>query len=212
MGITKNIRLATEADAAALLEIYAPYIRNTAISFEYEVPSVADFRERIVKVLDQYPWLVCEIDQSIAGYAYANRHRERAAYGWAVDASIYIRPEYHRKKVGKALYIALFELLKYQGYYNVYAGITATNEKSLRFHETFHFKPIGMYHKVGYKFGQWYDVVWMEMTLAEHPAVPEQPKRIDDIKDMPLFETIISRALQVIPDESLLEGRKGLAG
>lgn len=201
MGIIKTIRLATEADSGVLLEIYAPYVRDTAISFEYEVPSFADFRERVIKVLARYPWLVCEIDRKIVGYAYASRHHERAAYGWAVDASVYIHADYHRKKIGKALYAALFELLKYQGFYNVYAGITSANEKSLCFHETFGFKPVGVYHNVGYKFGQWHDVTWMELTFAEHPAVPEIPKTLAEIKDTPQFEAIISKALQMIPDE-----------
>lgn len=200
MSIAKTIRLATEADSGALLEIYAPYIRDTAISFEYEVPSVADFRERVIKVLTKYPWLVCEIDHKIVGYSYASQHRERAAFGWAVDASVYIHPDYHRKKIGKALYVALLELLKVQGFYNVYAGITSSNEKSLRFHETFCFKQVGFYRNVGYKFGQWHDVAWMELALAEHPAVPEQPKTIGEIKDTPQFERIIFRALQEISD------------
>jgi len=200
MGIRKNIRLATEADTVALLEIYAPYVRDTAVTFEYVVPSVADFRKRIVETLAKYPWLVCEIGCEIAGYAYASPYHERAAYGWSADVSIYVHPDYHRQKVGKALYGALLQLLKYQGFCTVYACITSSNAISMRFHETFHFKPVGTFHNAGSKLGQWHDVTWLERPLGACPAVPKPPKTIGEIKDTPAFEAIIANAVQIIAE------------
>lgn len=198
MSISKKVRLATEADSASILEIYAPFITDTVITFEYEVPTAAEFSKRIANIQKKYPWLICEVNDSIVGYAYASQFNERAAYDWSVDFSVYIKPEYHRKKIGKALYLALSQLLKLQGYYNAYAGVTLPNIKSESLHESLGFKPVGVYHNVGYKFGHWYDVKWFELKIQEHFKTPITPKTINEINSTPEFNLIIQNAEQII--------------
>lgn len=196
-----KIRLANEADSASILDIYTPFITNTVITFENEVPTVAEFDKRIVSIQKKYPWLVCEVNKKIIGYAYASQFNERAAYDWAVDSSIYISPQYHRKKIGKALYFSLFKLLKLQGYYNVYAGVTLPNIKSESLHESLGFKTIGIYKNVGYKFDNWYDVKWFGLEIMDYIKSPEKPKSIDEISNTFEFNTIIKKAEQMITTE-----------
>lgn len=196
--MNKKIRLATEADSASILEIYKPFITDTVITFEYDVPSLADFTKRISKIQKKYPWLVCEIDGDIVGYAYASPFHERAAYDWSVDFSIYINPKYHGKRVGKALYCALVDLLKLQGYCNAYALVTLPNVKSEGIHESFGFKTVGVCKNVGYKFGQWRDVKWFELELQQHSQVPSVLKVIHDISNTAEFNKIIEQAEQII--------------
>lgn len=194
----KNIRLATESDSTSILQIYAPYITDTVITFEYQVPTMTEFSDRIANIKRKYPWLVCEIKDNIVGYAYASRFREREAYSWSVDFSVYINPQYHRKNIGKALYFALFEILKLQGYYNIYAGVTIPNIKSESLHESFGFKAIGIYQNVGYKFGRWHDVKWYGLKINEHIQSPVKPKSIDEVSNTDEFKTIIEKAEQMI--------------
>ena len=160
MVINKKIRLATDDDSVPILEIYEPFIRDTIITFENEVPTITEFRKRISDIQKRYPWLVCEISGNIVGYAYASQFNDRAAYDWSTDFSIYINPEYQRKNIGKALYFCLSELLKLQGYCNAYAGVTLPNINSESLHQSFGFKSIGVYQNAGYKLGNWYDVKW----------------------------------------------------
>lgn len=200
MEVNKKIRLANEADSASILQIYAPFITDTVITFEYEVPSIEEFRKRISSVQKKYPWLVCEINGKIVGYAYASPFHERAAYDWSVDFSIYINPEYHGKKIGKALYFALLELLKMQGYYNAYALVTMPNIKSESIHESFGFRSVGICENVGYKFEKWRDVKWFELEIQKHPEVPMPPKVIDEIRNTPQFNRIIEQAEQMMTD------------
>jgi len=200
MLINKKIRLATEADSTSILEIYTPFIKDTVITFEYEVPTASEFSKRMANIQKKYPWLVCEVNDSMVGYAYASQFSERAAYDWSVDFSIYIKPEYHKKKIGKALYTALFQLLRLQGYCNAYAGIALPNTKSVSLHESFGFKPVGVYHNVGYKFGNWHDVKWFELKIQEHPKIPLAPKTINEINNTPGFNTILQKVEQMIED------------
>ncbi|HHV59077.1 MAG TPA: N-acetyltransferase [Clostridiaceae bacterium] len=193
-----KIRLAAVDDSNAILQIYAPYITNTAITFECKVPAMAEFRESMVNIQTYYPWLVCEIDNQIAGYAYASSFNEREAYQWSVDYSVYIAPEYHGRNIGKALYFALSETLKLQGFYNAYAIVTLPNIKSERLHESFGFKPVGVCHNAGYKFGRWHDVKWYELRLQEHVQAPAKPKAIDEISSTDEFNAIIEKAEQMI--------------
>ncbi len=162
----------------ALLDIYAPYVRHTPVSFAYTVPEEAHFAEHVRQVTEAYPWLVAELDGQPAGYAYAGPHRQRDAYRWSVETSIYIRQDAHRRGLGRALYRPLLALLQAQGMVNAYAGITLPNEKSEAFHQAMGFRPLGVYRHVGYKQGRWYDVLWMSLTLAplpDHPAAPLSP-------------------------------------
>jgi phosphinothricin acetyltransferase len=175
------LREATEVDAAAIAAIYAPYCDSTPISFEIVGPSADEFRSRIGKILPHYPWLVCETDGEIVGYAYASRHRERAAYRWGVDVAIYLSQAYHRRGIGRALYCSLFSMLALQGYYTAYAGITLPNTASVGLHQAVGFSPVGVYHGVGYKMGKWHDVIWLEKVIqpyAEHPSEPISASRL----------------------------------
>ena len=175
------IRLATAADAAPIQAIYAPYVRDTVISFELEPPSVDEMADRIRKSLT---WLVCEDTMGrLAGYAYASKHRERAAYQWSVDVTVYIDPAFHRQGIGRGLYTALFGLLRLQGYYNAYAGITQPNDGSVGLHTAMGFEPVGVYQGVGYKFGQWHDVAWLSLRLQPLSASPASPRPITAIQN-----------------------------
>lgn len=198
MSISKKIRLATEEDSDSLLKIYGEFITNTAVTFEVTIPSVLEFSQRIKNVLEKHPWLICEINGENIGYAYASKHRERAAYQWSVDVTVYISPKYHRKHIATALYTALIELLKVQGYYNAYAGVALPNIKSEGFHEFFCFKPVGVFHNVGYKFNEWRDVKWFELAISEHSKIPSSPKTINEIKDTEEFKVIIKNAIQMV--------------
>lgn len=198
MSISKKIRLATENDSDSLLKIYSEFIKNTYITFEVDVPSALEFDKRIKNVLEKFPWLVCEINGENAGYAYASKHKERAAYQWSVDVTVYVNPEYHKRHIATALYTALMELLKVQGYYNAYAGVALPNIKSEGFHEAFGFKPVGVFHNTGYKLDEWRDVKWYELTILEHSKKPATTKTINEIKDTEEFRNIIEIATKMI--------------
>ena len=177
----KKIRLATTDDAEGILAIYAPYIRDTSFTFETEVPSLDDFKKRIADYLLNWPWLVCEIDGVIAGYAYGAKYRERVAYQWCVESSIYVHDDFQKNKVGKALYTALIEILKQQGYRNVYAVINLPNDKSVQFHEACGFTYFATYEKVGYKLGKWKNVGWWQLIINEYGVEPEAPIKFSDL-------------------------------
>ncbi|HML46938.1 MAG TPA: N-acetyltransferase family protein [Clostridia bacterium] len=168
-----EIRPATLEDAKQILSIYAPFIENTCITFEYETPSQSDFEARMRGILPVYPYLVCLHDGRIVGYAYASRPKERAAYQWNAELSVYIAPEYHRMGVGAAFYQALTEILILQNIQKLYAVITVPNEKSERFHARMGFRRLCVHEKDGYKFGAWHDVLWMERNIGDHPNPPQ---------------------------------------
>lgn len=189
-----HIRPASEADAEAMLEIYAPYVLETTFSAEYEPPSLALFCARIRHFTETLPWLVCEIDGKIAGYGYASAHRERAAYQWSVETSIYVSPNFHRHGIARALYEALFELLRMQGCYNIYVGITSPNERSIKFHQAMGFIISGAYQNSMYKFGQWRDVLWMGKTLHEHDDAPQPIVPFPALRDTAVCRRVLQQA------------------
>ena len=170
-----NIRIAEGKDAPAIAEIYAPIVAATTISFEFDPPSVEETHRRIESTLKQLPWLVF-VDGSgtVNGYAYASRHRERAAYQWSVDVSAYVRDKARGSGVGKALYGQLFQCLVELGYCQAFAGIALPNVASVGLHESFGFERLGVYRDVGFKHGAWHDVGWWQKTLQviERPAPP----------------------------------------
>lgn len=176
------IRLATPDDAAGILAIYAPYIENTSFTFETEVPAVGEFAERIRTYLLTWPWLVCETNGKITGYAYATRHRERTAYQWCTESSIYIHDDFQKAGIGKALYTALFEILKKQGFRNVYAVINLPNEKSVAFHERLGFHYFATYEHVGYKLGKWKNVGWWRLIVNEFGNEPTAPVKFSTLQ------------------------------
>jgi L-amino acid N-acyltransferase YncA len=169
------IRLATEDDAEQVQAIYAPIVRDTAISFETEPPSVHEMAQRIAQTVAHRPWLVCDHRAEVLGYAYAGRHRVRAAYQWSVETSAYVHANARRRGVGRAVYTALFKLLAVQGFYNAYAGITLPNPASVGLHESVGFQPLGVYRLVGYKLGAWHDVGWWQLPLRERCDSPQLP-------------------------------------
>lgn len=173
--MTAAIRLASQEDAGTIREIYAPFCESSIISFESTAPSTLDIANRVRNLAEIFPWLVLETDGVIAGYAYASRHHERAAYGWSVDVTVYVGPSQQRRGVGKALYTTLFQLLRLQGFYKVYAAITLPNEASTQLHEAMGFTLVGVYTGVGYKFGAWHDVAHYQLALQPERAEPNPP-------------------------------------
>ena len=169
MAAMLTIRQATEADAPALLAIYAPYIESTPVSFEMAAPSAEEFAGRIAKSLSRWQWLVAERDGLVAGYAYGSTHRERAAYRYAVEVSAYLAPRFHRQGIGSALYARLFEDLIAKGYCTAFAGITVPNDASVGMHRSVGFEMIGVFRNIGWKFDRWHDVAWMQRTLRDRP-------------------------------------------
>ena len=172
---TPIVRPADPTDAAGCLEIYAPFVRETPVSFETEVPTSEDFARRIAETLMVYPWLVAETGGAIAAYAYACPHRERPAYKWSVEVSAYVADGCRRRGVGRALYLELLDVLKRQGYANAYAGIALPNAESVAFHESMGFEPVGVNKKVGFKLGRWHDVGWWWLRLTDGSVPPVDP-------------------------------------
>lgn len=186
-----TIRLVTENDASAVQAIYAPYVKDTIISFEVEPPDVNEMRSRIQKTLAKYPWLVYEDETGVLGYAYAGVHNERLAYQWSTNVSVYVAARAHRRGIGRALYTPLFALLRLQGFYTAIAGITLPNDASTGIHQTMGFEPIGIYRKVGYKFGKWHDVAWLGMVLQPHADNPVPPRPIREVIDSPEAQALL---------------------
>ena len=191
--ILKDIkfRLADVSDTKEILDIYAPYITDTAITFEYDIPSIEEFRGRIEHISLEYPYVVCTYKDEIIGYAYAHRYGERAAYQWDVELSIYLDMNYKSLGVGKLLYNKLIEIVKLQNVRNIYACITSANEKSLKFHEKLGFEFIGIFKNTGYKFDSWYGVNWMGIAVGDINEKPETVKMINEV-DSKLIENILN--------------------
>ena len=170
-----KIRVATPDDAQAIAEIYGPIVRDTSISFELEVPSADQMRERIATTLRTLPWLVSEDELGkVNGYVYASKHRERAAYQWAVDTTAYVRDDARGRGIGKRLYSELQAVLIQLGYFQAFAGIALPNAASIALHEAVGFTPIGVYRSVGFKLGQWRDVGWWQCGLQPQ-GLPQGP-------------------------------------
>lgn len=193
-----RIRLATPADGAALAAIYAPAVSDAAISFELDPPDAAEMARRVEKTLARTPWIVFERDGAVRGYAYAARHRDRAAYDWSVEVSAYVHPAAHRSGIGRALYTVLFELLKLQGFRNAYAGVTLPNDASVRLHAALGFTPVGVYRRIGYKFGAWHDVAWFERELGERDAQPGPPVALPQARRTELFNAALERGASLV--------------
>ncbi len=183
-----NIRMATVEDAPALLDIYRPYVTETAISFEYEVPSVEEFRTRIINTLSRYPYIVAEENGQLTGYAYASPFKQRAAYDWSVETSIYVSMKHRGQGIGVLLYAELERILKLQNILNVNACIAYTDKednhltnKSMGFHEHLGYRLVGRFTQSGYKFNTWYDMIWMEKIIGEHTSVPKSVIPVEQI-------------------------------
>lgn len=186
MGI--QIRMAKESDIPAILDIYKPYVEGTAITFEYAVPSLDAFTKRFLSITKHYPYLVCQIDDEIAGYAYAGPVFERIAYQWNAELSIYLNPNYHKRRIGTALSYCLIDLLYLQGYYKLLSLITSENETSIQLHQKLGFTEFARFHNTGYKLGKWHDVTWMEKDLREYNDTISAPIPITELKNTKMDE------------------------
>ena len=180
--------MATVADAAALREIYLPYVRTTAVTLELEDPTLEDFTERVRKTLERYPYIVAVEDGEIVGYAYASAFRPRAAYLHSIETSIYMRMDYRGKGVGRRLYETLAKLLVLQNVFNMEACIAHCDPAdeyvpatSRLFHERLGFRLVGKFTRCAHKFGRWYDMIWMERILGDHIANPEPFKPLPEV-------------------------------
>jgi len=169
------VRDASAADAAVCAAIYAPYVTDTAITFETEPPSAAEMAERIETAASSYAWLVLEHDGRVVGYAYGSRFQARPAYRWACEVSVYLELGRRRTGGGRALYQALLARLAARGYRIALAGMTLPNEASVGLHEALGFEPVGSYRRIGYKLGRWHDVAWMQRWLADADDEPAEP-------------------------------------
>lgn len=166
-----NIRLAHKSDVASLVALYAPYVENTAITFEYQIPSAEEFTDRIEKTLKKYPYLVAEENGEIFGYAYASTYYGQEAYNWAVELSVYVADENRGRGIGKQLYDKLEEILEQQGFVHFLACIALPNDASISFHKKRGYQQVEHFPKIGYKFDCWHDTVWLQKSL-DKPARP----------------------------------------
>lgn len=163
-------------DAEACAAIYAPYVRDTAISFELEPPTTEEMAERIRRAQKNHAWLVLEDEGRVVGYAYGVPMKERPAYRWSCEVSIYLERERRRTGAGRALYEALFERLTERGYRTAIAGMALPNDASAGLHRAMGFTPIGTYRRIGWKLGRWHDVAWAQRPLASGEDPPEEPR------------------------------------
>lgn len=192
------IRLASAADANDVAAIYAPFCRETPVSFETEAPSVEEMERRIAKTLKAYPWLVCEEDGQVIGYAYASQHRERAAYCWSVDVSVYVRDGHRRSGIGRALYTSLLALLRLQGFRTALAGATLPNPGSVGLHEGMGFEVVGTYRNIGFKCGKWHDVRWWQLRLTESDANPSEPLHLNEAIALPGWQAALEAGMPLL--------------
>ncbi|MBR9999002.1 MAG: N-acetyltransferase [Cyclobacteriaceae bacterium] len=196
-----SIRLARDQDVPEILDIYTPFILNTCVSFEMAVPDRDEFTGRIKNIQQTLPWLVCEYENRIAGYAYAADHRSRKAYQWTKELSVYIHDDFKQKGIATALYNTLLQLLKVQGVSNCLAGITLPNEASVGFHEKLGFKKVGVYHRIGFKFNEFRDVGWWELFIAGKNEMPDNIIPISRIEKTEKFEMAVKMGLSYVKKE-----------
>lgn len=175
------IRIAKESDIAEMLAIYAPFVENTAITFDLKVPTLLEFTAKIQKIQKEAPCLVYELNGEVLGYAYASTYRVKEAYKWTREMSVYVREDARTNKYGTALYSSMIELLKCQNYRSVLAGITLPNIPSVNFHERFGFHPVGVYDNVGYKLGKSHRVGWWQLMLSDHQEPAKEIISLDRV-------------------------------
>jgi phosphinothricin acetyltransferase len=169
------VRDGSEADAAACAAIYAHYVENTAITFELEPPTPEEMAGRIAKASTSHAWLVLEDDGRVVGYAYGGPYKERPAYRWACEVSVYLEPGLRRRGAGRALYEALFPRLAGRGFRTAVAGMTLPNDASEGLHRAMGFEPVGVWRRIGWKLGAWHDVAWVQRALAAGDDPPAEP-------------------------------------
>lgn len=179
--MTIRLRLAQVRDAADILAIYAPYCESTTVTFEVVPPSLATMEERITRISGEYPWIIGELDGRVAGYVYASRFRERAAYKWTAESAIYVAMDCQRRGLGRVMYSALFSMLRSQGFFKAVAGITVPNPASVGLHERLGFRQSGLFPAVGHKDGTWLDVGWWQLALQPEVLHPPDPRPFTEL-------------------------------
>ena len=192
------IRLAHEADAAAVQAIYAPYVRDTAISFETDPPSVEEIGQRMRTALEHAPWLVCERDAAVVGYAYAGRFHPRAAYQWSVEVTVYVDRAHRGAGVGRALYTTLLDTLRVQGYRVAVGIIALPNAASVGLHERFGFRRAALLPAMGFKHGRWHDVGWWRLELRALPDPPEAPRPLAAVVQTHEWRACLARGSAIV--------------
>lgn len=190
--MSKTIRLATEHDAAGILAIYAPVVRDSPTSFELAPPTVDQIQQRIAQTVEQFPWIVFEQRSALLGYAYAIPFRQRPAYRWVAESTVYVRQDAHRQGIGRRLYSALFACLKLQGQLRVIGGITLPNAASVALHERMGFRHAGTFEHVGFKFGQWHDVGFWSLQLAPETPTPAEPVPLPQLLGTPELQAALT--------------------
>jgi phosphinothricin acetyltransferase len=176
------VRAVKPEDAESILKIYSPYVANTSVTFETEIPTIDDMRGRIRNISSVYPWYVYEEKNEVRGYAYAAKHRERAAYRWSVDFAVYVERDLLGKGIGKMLFSKLIDAVKKLGYYNAFGVIALPNDRSIALHESFGFNLTGVTAKCGYKLGEWHDVGIWQLNLREADGEPAEPLTFDSFR------------------------------
>lgn len=177
-----------------MLAIYTPYVRETAISFEADPPTLEEFSQRVRSTLEYAPWLACVEDGRVAGYAYGGRWRPRAAYRWTIETTVYVDRSRQGRGLGRALYRALLGCLRIQGYRTATAGITLPNPASVRLHERVGFVPVGVFHAAGHKLGRWHDVGWYELALGERVERPPETLTTAEASRDPAWSATLASA------------------
>jgi phosphinothricin acetyltransferase len=194
-----TIRAAESTDAQQIAAIYDPVVRESVISFELEPPTTAEMQRRMQSVVNSgLPWLVCDCEGTVLGYAYASRHRERLAYRWSVDVSVYVAESWRKRGIGTSLYTALLAILSIQRFQNAYAGITLPNPASEALHGALGFVHIGTYTRVGFKLGEWRDVAWYGRTVGKHDTPPLQPIPVSELIGSELWDSALATAVERI--------------
>lgn len=190
--------MANPDDAEAVLAIYKPFVTDSVVTFEELVPSVDEFRRRIASILVESPYLVCELDGRIVGYAYASAYRSRSSYRWNREVTVYINPGFHGMKIGKALYTALFDITRKQNFSNLLGIITLPNQSSVGLHEHMGFQAVGVFQRVGYKMNQWLNVGWWELNLHPEWDTPIEPVLLRDFKDQELINRVLAESSAMV--------------
>ena len=184
-------RLATPADAADCAAIYGPYVSGSAISFELVPPTTDEMASRIEKVMAHWPWVVVELDGIVRAYAYATRHRERPAYDWTTETTVYVHPEFRARGLGRIAMRSLIAVLRLQGFHLLVAGITAPNPGSVRLHESLGFERIGEFEAIGWKFDGWHGVEFWALELDAREPVPDPVTPIGDLAGTPELDAAL---------------------
>lgn len=192
------IRPAERRDCPAMLEIYSRYVNETAVTFELEPPSLAEFERRFDTFTALFPWFVCEIGGEIAGYSYAHRFHERPAYGWTAECTVYVKNGMHRRGIGRALYACLLETLRLQGFLTAIGVICVPNENSEALHKFFGFTKQSEIKNAGYKLCVWRDVAWYSVPLGGYPAKPVPPLPVDKVNNTEEFRALLEASAKLI--------------